>query len=660
MAKVPLNTLTAGRASIDLLNANFALIQAGFDTMVSLNGATPNAMTAALDVNSQRLINLPAPQNNTDAARLQDILDASTALGNTTASLTTIADAGFKYASSNVEGALQELLVPVANLTALRALAITDGDTVYLEAHTNIGTGGEGVFRAVTGAGIGTYTDDNGLVILPAGGDGSAAWLREYKALDVKMFGAVGDGVTDDTIPCNTALAKLIADKGGVLIFPPGDYAVDNLVLNQDLNTAIVKDMVIRGYGARLIPFTPTPVAGAILTISANDAVWRGFSMYGLSFQNGYDGLVVDGKLVTDNSFFYDFHFVDVSSKFNSNNQIKFTGHYFEGHLVRPVIQGTVTSAENLLFEEIPNTSPGDITIEDANSRSGDIGMSFEISHYLVMGGTFLTAQRWGIWSDSANGAVYIKPHLENNWRSANLPAHADWLTATVYNLNDQRREGGTNYIATALHTGNPSTVFATDYDNGWWEMEGGAGLRVSNQATLINVHGTTVDNQKYIIDAFTNSRMTIFPDTARGKVYKYATISGTGVIFSDGLDHDNTGSVQVVGSNSIGQFTAVGHASKVDVRSYAASMTPDHTVGYDFYPGKLTGNITINAPDTGAGSDTNANGSVMTVCLRQDGGGGNTVTWDPVYLVTTPIVTTGGAINLWTFKKLGNVWIEQ
>ena len=49
---------------------------------------------------------------------------------------------------------------------------------------------------------------------------------NELGRYNVKDFGAVGDGNTDDTIPIQSALAYVASRNGGVLRFPDGDYVV--------------------------------------------------------------------------------------------------------------------------------------------------------------------------------------------------------------------------------------------------------------------------------------------------------------------------------------------------------------------------------------------------------------------------------------------------
>ena len=73
MAKLSLQTITSGYAALDALNINFGLIAAALDNTVSRDGTSPNQLSATLDANSQRLLNLPAPASATEPVRLGDV-----------------------------------------------------------------------------------------------------------------------------------------------------------------------------------------------------------------------------------------------------------------------------------------------------------------------------------------------------------------------------------------------------------------------------------------------------------------------------------------------------------------------------------------------------------------------------------------------------------
>jgi hypothetical protein len=70
--------------------------------------------------------------------------------------------------------------VTYATVRALNTDDYSDGDVVFVTCRTSNNDGGQGFFYYISGAGVGTYSDDGGTVLLPSGGDGSAAWLRLY------------------------------------------------------------------------------------------------------------------------------------------------------------------------------------------------------------------------------------------------------------------------------------------------------------------------------------------------------------------------------------------------------------------------------------------------------------------------------------------------
>lgn len=115
MAKISISDMVAQFASNTSINAKFQQIEDEFNNKVLYRDEV-GAMSRDLDMGVNQVVNVAAPSSPNDAARLKDITDASSSLVSTSAVNTTIADSGTYYASSNVEGALQEVGNDITNL----------------------------------------------------------------------------------------------------------------------------------------------------------------------------------------------------------------------------------------------------------------------------------------------------------------------------------------------------------------------------------------------------------------------------------------------------------------------------------------------------------------------------------------------------------------
>lgn len=76
MTKVTLTNLASLQneaSAINIINTNNDAIEAAIENTLSRDGTTPNQMTAELDMNSQRILNLPQPLTDAEPARLADL-----------------------------------------------------------------------------------------------------------------------------------------------------------------------------------------------------------------------------------------------------------------------------------------------------------------------------------------------------------------------------------------------------------------------------------------------------------------------------------------------------------------------------------------------------------------------------------------------------------
>ena len=100
------------------------------------------------------------------------------------------------------------------------------GVTVYVRGGDVIGDTGQGMFEFFDGAAPGTYTDDKGISFLPTGGDGSAAWIRQYSGPILMDWYLIGSGQTStyngDAIESALSISKEVT-------FSNGTYPVDRV-----------------------------------------------------------------------------------------------------------------------------------------------------------------------------------------------------------------------------------------------------------------------------------------------------------------------------------------------------------------------------------------------------------------------------------------------
>jgi hypothetical protein len=76
MSKVNLSNIPSLVTAPGVINTNNQRIEDEFDKVLYRDGTAPNGMLAPLDMNGFRVINLPVPQNPSDAARKLDIDNA--------------------------------------------------------------------------------------------------------------------------------------------------------------------------------------------------------------------------------------------------------------------------------------------------------------------------------------------------------------------------------------------------------------------------------------------------------------------------------------------------------------------------------------------------------------------------------------------------------
>src|SRR5262249_23305973 len=135
------------------------------------------------------------------------------------------------------------------------------------------GDGGGGVFAWAFFDGSGGV--DDGGTVLHSSGFGNVAsygWRRIYSGpLDVRWFGATGDGLTPGDAAIQRAIDAAAAPLGGSVEIPPGVYMITATLKHRS-------NVMIAGHGRRsVLKRDPT---SSVLTVIANESWWANNGNY--------------------------------------------------------------------------------------------------------------------------------------------------------------------------------------------------------------------------------------------------------------------------------------------------------------------------------------------------------------------------------------------
>lgn len=186
MAKLtlsPISNLQNESTVVATINANNDLIEEALEITLSRDGTSPNTMTQPLDMNSQRIINLPEPVDDNDPARLVDIGDApghaedAEASADAAAASETAAAASAASAASSASSASSSASAASSSASAAAVSATTSsanasvvvGNEYAFDTTTSMADPGTGDIRldnatvaSATNIAISALTNDSG------------------------------------------------------------------------------------------------------------------------------------------------------------------------------------------------------------------------------------------------------------------------------------------------------------------------------------------------------------------------------------------------------------------------------------------------------------------------------------------------------------------
>jgi hypothetical protein len=410
LSKVTLSTIGSRYGSIDALNDNFDAIEDAFDNTLSLDGSTPNEMAAPLNMGGNRVINVSNAINNTDAPNLQQV---NAIISNASSGL--IAQRREKQTASAAQ--------TVVNLTGLSYFPNSNNLSVYVngvkyyvgDAYTETSptqvtfveplTEGDRL-EFVTNEAVANQVGDAANVSYTPAGTGATqtnveSKLREF--VSVKDFGAVGDGVTDDTAAVQAAYNYCASIGGGNILWPRATYKVNGTILFTSNTKTDLGGSTIIGNNQTLFETGYRSGSTVLTTVGTSDSNFTQ-AVFGATFGNGkIQSTSLAFRLV---KFLWHCHIHEIEIT---------TGKFIDGYICfysgysDLLYSGTTNFFGR--FSPTANFTTGSSTIDVADSDATSLANGMVFASYSVPLGTTIT----NIGAAGSGGVGRTSVTLSNN-----------------------------------------------------------------------------------------------------------------------------------------------------------------------------------------------------------------------------------------------------
>lgn len=227
-------SIQSSYAAMSALNNNFDEISDLFESVMFRDGRNPVGMTAPLDLNANRLVNVADGVANSDGVNLRQLMDAIGSVAS-----------------------YDNPTVPLLNRLALSEFDDTTLPVVLSEQNV------EGIFTYDSSDLSAEVTSDpnEALYVAPVTDPtgASGAWVRRYEGpINVKWFGAQGNGTGNDT-----AAIQAACDIGGQVYIPTGVY-----ILTAPINLTVAGTRV---EGAGKVAIYQNTLNAKIFNVTANE-----------------------------------------------------------------------------------------------------------------------------------------------------------------------------------------------------------------------------------------------------------------------------------------------------------------------------------------------------------------------------------------------------
>jgi hypothetical protein len=419
------------------------------------------------------------------------------------------------------------------------ATGLSIGDKVQTLGYYSAGDGGGNIYEIVA---AGTGTADGGSYIDLTGISGQAKGLFVDGVVNVKQFGAVGDGVADDDAAVKAFFA--FAKSGSTLLMQEGTYLVSSITTVQNIDS-----WALYANGATLKMKDSTPVASGfgILEIKAcDDFVIRGLTIDG-NRATRTPAEVYAHSLVIDRG--HRWRLVDVVSKnavvdgfyvYNANETVLSDT---PSEWVMENCYATNSFRQGMSIIQSHEFTVIGCTFENTNGTAPEAGVDIEANTGAAtpsnLSGAFINCTFRGNAGDGAlissvqdaKGIRFIGGHVENNG-TAGIEVDASNVVISGVTVKDHTTTGtkGAIYLT--------SSGFASAVIRDCFLLNNtgtDAAIKIHSAATdMVLVEGNTIDGAKYgIISSSPRARI-------RNNLVKNTTDVGISSSSADGLLEGN------------------------------------------------------------------------------------------------------------------------
>lgn len=415
MAKVTLNDLTTNFGSQALHNANNDTIEDNLNNKVLYRdnpAGEPNQMENELDMNSNKIINLADGVNGKDAVNVNQL----NALIAGSGSVSSIVQARESQLGSQAVSRVFTFTgityaIGVNTLSVYRNGQRLEKTEDYTETSTSSITltfdpnDGDRFVFVTNDLSTSEVTDTAAITHDRAGTTHNLATYLNNRPLSVKDYGAVGDGVTDDTAAIQAAFNALTSG-GSALHIPAGTY-----LITSELQLNPLDGTVVYGDGSKtLLNYTPT--TGIALSIGRSSTVSnilvKDFDITGPSMAN------VASPTQTA-----------VGLHINPTAAVTVQLSRFENIIIRQFNKGLINSAANTLYFD-------HITVAGCN-----LGADFQAQSNVCLVNQFESVNCWrDVDFSNCEGIQFNSPLFQNTAVTAGNGTNSNLFQSHVVMIN--------------------------------------------------------------------------------------------------------------------------------------------------------------------------------------------------------------------------------